>query len=78
MADLSLIKFYISENLTQLNKVEAKKRIIEKGGVVREDITRDIWYFVTNDTNTQSEKVRKAQNIGITFIDESELLRMIK
>jgi len=78
MTDLSLIKFYISENLKQLNKGEAKKRIIEKGVVIREDITRDIWYFVTNDKNTQSEKVRKAQNIGITFIDESELLRMIK
>ena len=78
MADLSLIKFYLSENLKELNKAEAKRSIIEKGGVVREDITRDIWYFVTNDTNTQSEKIRKAKNIGITFIDETELLKMIK
>jgi DNA ligase (NAD+) len=78
IADLSLIKFYIPENLKTLERQEVKKLIIEKGGVVRDDVTRDTWFFVTNDPNGQSERLRKARNIGITFINETELLRMIE
>ena len=78
IADISLIKFYFSDDLKNLNIDEAKKRVLEKGGIVREEITTDLWYLVTSNPNTNSEKFKKARNLGVTFIDELDFLKMIE
>jgi NAD-dependent DNA ligase len=57
--------------------VEAKKKVLESGGTVREEITNDLWYLVTNNPNASSEKFKKARNLGVTFIDELDFLKMI-
>ena len=61
-----------------MNKEEAKLKVIEKGGVIREDISNDLWYLVTNNTDVKSKKFKKARDLGVTFIDELEFLKMIK
>ncbi|MFX0075274.1 MAG: BRCT domain-containing protein [Candidatus Hermodarchaeota archaeon] len=78
MADLSLIKFYFSSDLKTMGKEEAKKKVIEKGGIVREEITTDLWYLVTNNIKQNAKKYEKALKLGITFIDEKEFLEMIE
>ena len=78
IADLSLIKFYFSSDLKTMDKEEAKKKVIEKGGIVREEISTDLWYLVTNDSNGETKKFNKARKLGVTFIDEIEFLKMLK
>jgi NAD-dependent DNA ligase len=72
-----LVKFYLSEDLEILSKEEAKKRVISKGGIIREDITNDIWYFVTNNPKNGSEAFRKANKLGLLFINENEFIKML-
>jgi NAD-dependent DNA ligase len=61
-----------------MNKEEAKLKVIEKGGVVRDAISNDLWYLVTNDSKAETENYSKARKLGVTFIDELEFLKMIK
>lgn len=75
---MNLIKFYFSGNLETMNKEEAKLKVIEKGGVIRDAISNDLWYLVTNDSNGETENYRKARKLGVTFIDELEFLKMLK
>jgi len=78
MADLTLIKFYFSGNLETMNKEEAKRKVVEKGGIVREEISTDLWYLVTNNSKGETKNYIKARKLGITFIDEIEFLKMLK
>jgi len=73
-----LIKFYFSEDLKKIDRDEAKKRVLEKGGLIREDISNDLWYLVTNNPNASSEKLKRAKKLGVTFIDELDFLKMIE
>ncbi|MHA1235961.1 MAG: BRCT domain-containing protein [Promethearchaeota archaeon] len=73
-----MIKFYFSEDLKKIDRDEAKKRVLEKGGLIREDISNDLWYLVTNNPNASSEKLKRAKKLGVTFIDELDFLKMIE
>lgn len=75
---MSLIKFYFSTDLKTIDKEEAKKKVIENGGIVREEISTDLWYLVTNDFTCESRNFIKARKLGVTFINETEFLRMLK
>ena len=50
----------------------------EKGGVVREELTKDIWYVVTNTPDDNSETIKMAKELHMTIIDEVEFLKMIE
>ena len=77
MADLSLIKFYFSSDLKTMDKEEAKRMVAEKGGIVREEVSTDLWYLVTNDSKSETKNYNKARKLGVTFIDETEFLKML-
>ena len=72
-----MIKFYFSEDLEKISIDEAKKKVLENGGIVRDEISNDLWYLVTGNPNARSKKFKKARDIGVTFIDELEFLKMI-
>ncbi len=61
-----------------MNKEEAKLKVIEKGGVIRDSISNDLWYLVTNNSDVKSKKLKKARELGVTFIDELEFLKMVE
>ncbi len=61
-----------------MDKEEAKRKVIEKGGTVREEISTDLWYLVTNDSKGETKNYNKARKLGVTFIDEMEFLKMLK
>lgn len=61
-----------------MNKEEAKLKVIEKGGVIRDSISNDLWYLVANNSDVKSKKFKKARELGVTFIDELEFLKMLK
>ncbi|MBY9021281.1 MAG: hypothetical protein KGD67_09495 [Candidatus Lokiarchaeota archaeon] len=72
-----MIKFYFSKDLKQIDRDEAKKRVLESGGTIREDISKDLWYLVTNNPNASTENFKKARSLGVTFIDELDFLKML-
>jgi len=61
-----------------MGKEEAKRKVIEKGGIVREEVTTDLWYLVTNNIKGETNDCAKARKLGVTFIDETEFLEMVK
>jgi len=78
MADLSLVKFYFAGELKSINIKDAKMKVTENGGIVRDQVDNDLWYLVTNNPNSKSEDIKRAKNLGVLFIDEREFLEMIK
>lgn len=78
MADLSLIKFYFPEDLRSMSAQEAKQKVLEKGGIVREEVSNDLWYLVTNEPGLRKPDLEKAKNLGVLFINESEFIKMLK
>ena len=73
-----MIKFYFSKDLKKIDRNEAKKRVLKNGGLIREEISNDLWYLVTSNPNATSKKYEKARNLGVTFIDELDFLKMIE
>ena len=63
MADLSLIKFYFSDDLISMSIQEAKTKAIDKGGIIREDISNDLWYVVTNNPNSKKPDLKRARDL---------------
>ena len=57
---------------------DAKQKVIERGGVVRDSLTKDIWYLVTNTPEEDSDIIRKAKELHMTIIDEEEFLKMLE
>jgi len=78
MADLSLIKFCISDDLDTISLETAKSKVLENGGIIREDITNDLWYYVTNKTNSNNARFTKAKDLGVIFLDEQQFLKMLE
>jgi NAD-dependent DNA ligase len=78
MADLSLIKFYFAGNLSSMSTQVAKSKVIAKGGIIREEISNDLWYLVTNNPNLRDPELKKARDLGVLFIDEKDFLAMLK
>ena len=72
-----MIKFYFSKDLQKINRDEAKKRVLENGGIIKEEISNDLWYLVTSNPDASSKRFEKARNLGVTFIDELDFLKMI-
>ena len=78
MEDLSLIKFYISNDLNTLELEEAKAMVKKKGGIIRDKVTNDLWYFVTNNSSSKNDEIQRAKALGIILISENELLKMLE
>jgi hypothetical protein len=45
---------------------------------VREEISPDLWYLVTNNSTRETKNNNRARKLGVTFIDEIEFLKMLK
>jgi len=56
-----LIKFYFSKDLQKINRDEAKKRVLENGGIIREEISNDLWYLVTSNPDASSKRFEKPE-----------------
>ena len=64
--------------MSHISKKEAEEKVKTKGGIVREDISNDVWYFVTNNPKKISQPFEKARKLGVLFIDEQEFIKMIE
>ena len=70
--------FVITGTLNQFsNRDEAKNKIESLGGKVSGSISAKTSYLVNNDINSTSSKNKKAKQLNIPIITESELLNML-
>ena len=78
LKDLSGKTFVITGKLKHFsNRDEAKTRIEALGGKVSGSVTSKTSYLVNNDPNSSSSKNKKAKELNIPIISESELLSMV-
>ena len=70
--------FVITGSLNQFsNRDEVKNKIESLGGKVSGSISAKTSYLVNNDINSTSSKNKKAKQLNIPIITESELLNML-
>lgn len=60
------------------NRNEVKAVIESKGGKVTGSVTSKTNYLINNDVNSTSSKNKKAKELGIPIITETEFLEMLK
>ena len=59
------------------NRNEVKEVIESKGGKVTGSVTAKTNYLINNDVNSTSSKNKKAKELGIPIITETEFLEML-
>ncbi len=77
-ADAPLLgtSFCFTGSLHSLKRSEAERMVERAGGVVKNSVTSDVSYLVTNDSGSGSSKSRKARELDIPIISEQEFLQM--
>ncbi|MCD6399658.1 NAD-dependent DNA ligase LigA [candidate division WOR-3 bacterium] len=68
--------FVLTGRLRKLTRDQARKKIIAKGGEVKETMGRSADYLVLGDE--PGEKLIKAKELGVKIIKEKEFLNLIK
>jgi DNA ligase (NAD+) len=63
----------LTGTLLAMSREEAKARVVELGGEVRDGITKAVTMLVVGES--PGSKVKKAQALGIPIVDEEEFLR---
>ena len=72
------LTFVITGSLEHFaNRDEAKEKIEHLGGKVSGSVSAKTSYLVNNDVNSTSGKNKKAKELGISIINEEELIRML-
>ena len=59
------------------NRKELQDFIASNGGVNTSSVTKNTDYLITNDTDSESSKNKKAKELGVTVITEEELLLLV-
>ena len=76
--NLSGMVFVITGSLNVFtNRNEAKSKIEASGGKVVSSVSTKTNYLINNDINSNSSKNKKAKELGIPIITETELLKML-
>jgi len=70
------LKFLFTGELNSMSREKAQVMVRERGGIVKETVTKDLNYLVVG--NEPGSKLEKARKIGVKVINEKELLNILK
>lgn len=74
-ASLDGMTFVVTGSVEQFkNRSELKAYIEERGGKVAESVSKNTNYLINNDTASNSSKNKKARELGIPILSETEFL----
>ena len=59
-----------------MKRADAERLVKEGGGTIKNSVTRDLSFLITNDKGSGSDKNRKAAEYGVAIIDEAAFLEM--
>ena len=69
--------FVVTGSVEQFkNRSELKAYIEERGGKVAESVSKNTDYLINNDTTSNSSKNKKARELGIPILSETEFLNL--
>ena len=69
--------FCFTGELTTMKRAKAQELVKTGGGVVKSSVVKGLSYLVTNDTTSGSAKNKRAQELGVPVINESEFLALL-
>ena len=69
-------KFCITGTLT-MKRSDLQKMIKENSGIAVSSVSKDTDFLITNDTQSSSNKFKKAQELNIQIINEEKFLEML-
>jgi len=73
---LKNLKFLFTGELESMSRIKAQDMVKERGGIIKETVTKDLDYLVVG--NEPGSKLEKAKKLGIKIIDKSGFLKMMK
>lgn len=76
--NLTGLSFCFTGELHTLKRAKANELVINNGGSIKSNVTKDLSYLVTNDTTTGSTKNQKAAALGIKIITEEQFLTLLQ
>ncbi len=70
------MSFVLTGTLENISREEAKEKIREMGGEIRESVSRNTSYVVVGED--PGEKFKKAQELGVVVLDEAGFLQLLE
>jgi len=70
--------FCFTGELKSMKRGEAEEKIKALGAQVKTSVVKDLSYLVTNDPSSGSSKNKKAEELGVSIIDEDDFLKLLK
>ncbi|MDR0526735.1 MAG: NAD-dependent DNA ligase LigA [Spirochaetaceae bacterium] len=75
---LSGKSFCWTGELVSMKRGEAKARVKALGGIAKDSVAKGLSFLVTNSSNSNSVKNKKARELGVEIIDETAFLELVK
>jgi DNA ligase (NAD+) len=75
-SDIAGLKFCITGSLS-MKRSDLQKIIKSNGGIAVSSVSKNTDYLITNDTQSNSSKFKKAQELEIPIINEQAFLNMV-
>ena len=69
------LSFVLTGTLSSISRDDAKERIRELGGEVKESVSKNTDYVVVGET--PGDKLKKAQDLGVKTLNEAEFLKLL-
>nr|AGS52064.1 DNA ligase [uncultured bacterium contig00024] len=69
--------FCFTGELKTMKRPQAEEKVKALGGSAKSSVIKGLSYLVTNDPSSGSSKNKKAQELGVQIIDESQFLALV-